>query len=347
MKLYDDKGYVNIETILNYELPFNFIVGGRGTGKTFGALKYVIENNIKFIYQRRTQAQVDMISQDEFNPFKSVNKYCGYDIISEKISQYMGGFYNCIEENGKRKPSGDILGYIVALSTISRIRGFDSSDVEIIIGDEFIPEIHEQRIKNEAMAFLNSYETINRNRELNGEKPVQYLGLANANRLDNDIFLELGLVNIVSKMQENGNEINIDKNRGIGIFLLSNSPVSEYKQDNSLYKLVKHDSEFFRMSLNNEFNDKSTSIIKSQNIKEYRILFTIGEISIYKHKSKNIYYCSTHRSGSAEIYGTSQKEKNRVKKDWYFINRAYLCNNIIFESPICEIIFNKLVYCCK
>ena len=37
-----------------------------------------------------------------------------------------------------------------------------------IIFAEFIPEAHERLIKNEAAALFNFYETINRNRELDG-----------------------------------------------------------------------------------------------------------------------------------------------------------------------------------
>lgn len=56
MSIYLDNGYVDIEKIVNYNLPFNFIVGGRGTGKTYGALKYAYEYNIRFMLMRRTQA---------------------------------------------------------------------------------------------------------------------------------------------------------------------------------------------------------------------------------------------------------------------------------------------------
>ena len=49
MSIYLDNGYLNIEQILSYGLPFNFVVGGRGTGKTYGALKTAYEINIRFI----------------------------------------------------------------------------------------------------------------------------------------------------------------------------------------------------------------------------------------------------------------------------------------------------------
>ena len=53
MRLYDKNGYVNIPEILKHEAVFIFIYGGRGTGKTYGALKEMKEGNHKFIYMRR------------------------------------------------------------------------------------------------------------------------------------------------------------------------------------------------------------------------------------------------------------------------------------------------------
>ena len=72
MSIYLKNGYVDIERILNYRIPFNFIIGGRGTGKTYGALKYTYENDIRFMLMRRTQAQCDLINKPEFNPYKVI-----------------------------------------------------------------------------------------------------------------------------------------------------------------------------------------------------------------------------------------------------------------------------------
>ena len=52
MKLYQESGYVNIAGILSLDVPFNFVVGGRGTGKTYTSLDYVVENDIKFMFMR-------------------------------------------------------------------------------------------------------------------------------------------------------------------------------------------------------------------------------------------------------------------------------------------------------
>ena len=180
MKIYyPDSGYVNIGGILCEGYPFNFVCGGRGTGKTYDALRMARKNNRKFILLRRTQTQADTISNPKFSVFKPLNDDEGWNIQPEKVGDHLKAFVD-EDEN--------IIGYVFALSTLSNMRGFDASDVELIIYDEFIPEKHERPIKNEAEALWNAYETINRNRELKGQAPVQHLCLANANDIRNPVY---------------------------------------------------------------------------------------------------------------------------------------------------------------
>ena len=192
MGLYLSSGYLDFEKIVNYKLPFNFIIGGRGSGKTYGALKYVIDMHKKFLLLRRLQSQIDLVGKPEFSPFKAVAADMGIEIGVKSISKYNSVFIR----------NEEVLGYSAALSTISNLRGFDASDVEMIIYDEFIPEPHEKPMRAEGTAFLNMYETVNRNRELKGCDPVQLIALANSNDLANAIFIELGIVDKVQKMAE-------------------------------------------------------------------------------------------------------------------------------------------------
>ena len=63
MKLYESSGYANMPAIIETDTPFILSIGGRGTGKTYGAIKYLLENNITFIYLRRTSAQMELGSK--------------------------------------------------------------------------------------------------------------------------------------------------------------------------------------------------------------------------------------------------------------------------------------------
>jgi hypothetical protein len=343
MNIYQDSGYIDIRKILALGLPFNFIVGGRATGKTYTSLETVIEDNTKFIYMRRTQAQADLINKPEFSPFKSLNRDFGWTIGTESISKYNAGFYNQIEEDERLISTGAPLGFTCALSTIANLRGFDASDVELCIYDEFIPEKHERPLKNEGSAYLNAYETINRNRELTGRKPLQSICLANANDLANPIFMELHLVRKAEQMRRKKQEVSIDREHGIGLFILDKSPISQQKKTTALYRLTGG-SNFEKMSLDNDFSGEEIGRIASRPLAEYRPIVAIGEIVVYEHKSNRTFYVSTHKTGTPPEYGTGEAERARFRRIYQWIWDEYMENNIEFEEYLCEILLTK-VFC--
>ena len=332
MGIYLDNGYLDIEKILSYNMPFTWIVGGRATGKTYGALKYAYESHTRFILMRRTQAQTDLINKPEFNPYKAINQDLGADIQVKSISKYNSRIFEPAEDGEQ------LLGYTCALSTISNMRGFDASDCKLLIYDEFIPERHERPIKAEGSCFLNAYESINRNLELRGEPPLQVLGLANAFNIANPIFLELGLVGRCEKMKNNDQEFFMDPERGILLVLLQHSKISKAKADTALYRLSA--GAYKDMALSNDFIYNNSDSIKAQALKEYKLLCTVGEISIYRHKSKREYYVSEHRTGTAPLYKSDEVGIMRYRRKYGLILApAYVNNRVIFENILTKSLF--------
>lgn len=334
MSLFLDNGFVNMPRLFASRLPFIFVVGGRGTGKTYGALEYVRKQALdgkKFIYMRRTQDQVDKISQDDFSPFKSIDELSGTITTVQKMA---GKTFSFIDE-----PSDKTLGYCFALSTFAKMRGFDASDVSTLVFDEFIPEKHERAIKNEAEAFFNAVETINRNRELTGGDPLQCVLLSNANNMGNPLFLELGLVSRATKMLSKGVDTYRDEKRGLMLVIIQNSPISEAKKQTALYKLTAGSS-FQKMAIDNDF-DEQCSNLRHAPLKELRPLVGVGEITIYTHKSENWLYISTHRTGSPLTFGSSIAELNRFRLQYMWVWEAYMMRRVYFEEYLCELLLSK------
>ena len=123
MKLYQESGYVNMGAIFDLGLPFNFVVGGRGTGKTYTALKECVERGDVFFFLRRTQAQTDLVSKPEFSPFKKLNSDLGWNVKTAPISKNNAAFF---QADADGQMTGSPIGYTGALSTMANIRGFDS-----------------------------------------------------------------------------------------------------------------------------------------------------------------------------------------------------------------------------
>lgn len=333
MRRFLDSGYCDIESIINIGMPFTFIIGGRGTGKTYGALKYIIENRKTIMLMRRTQAQTDLINKPEFSPFKVLEDDLNIVINVKSVSKYSAAITRMVDDT-------DILvGYTCALSTISNMRGFDASDIEILIYDEFIPEKHERPLKNEGAAFLNAYETINRNRELKGEKPLQVVALANAFDISNPLFMELDLVRICERMKNKQNYTYINKNRGIAIVMLDGSEISKRKADTALYRL-QNDSDYSKLALSNDFAYNSDANIETRNLKEYKLICGIDKIYIYKHKSKENYYVSEHKTGSGPYFDHDEIDSDRFRKQFgRRFYRRYLSNQFTFENIFAKTIF--------
>lgn len=341
MQLYDENGYVNIPEILQHEAVFIFIYGGRGTGKTYGTLQEMIDGGHKFIYLRRLAAQVDIVKKSDMQPFKTLNDDRGWSIEPFPINKYVSAFYDSdLNEDGKLIPIGESYGLLSSLSTFSNLRGIDGHDLEVMILDEFIPELNERPIKGEADALFNAYETINRNRELNDKEPIKLICLANSNRIDNPIFMELNLVRKAEKIRKDGADFYYDKKRRMLLIDLYKSKISEDKSTTALYQLTKG-TEFYNMAIKNAFLNEERGRIETKPIIEYKPVVSIGEITIYRHKSRKEYYVTGFRSGSPKTYGTGEKDRERFKKDYLFLWKAYMQNNIIFEEYINEILFDK------
>lgn len=348
MNIYDDNGYVDIPLIYKRGFCWQLICGGRATGKSYGTLQMCIDYNIKFIYLRRTQAVVDILSNAERSIFKSLNNDRGWTINPFSMDKYTTGFWEtATDENGRICRIGECLGYMCALSTFSNLRGFDGSDIELLIYDEFIPEKQEKRMKNEFEALLNAYETINRNRELQGRKPLRVLALANTNDVANPLFLGLDLVKRAIKMKQKSIDVWEDNNRSLGLYFTDKSPISKQKAETALYKLTRG-SDFEAMSLNNEFShDKTSTSIRSRNIKELVPIVAIGELCVYQSKGDGFLYACCHISGNPEryLYTSGDAQRFRHKYGWIaiaYLNRQIECEDYLSETLLTNVIFNKV-----
>lgn len=343
MNIYTPDGWLNYPEIIGTGYPYIFITGGRGTGKTFGALAYERQHSRpgeRFMFLRRTQTQIDLLNKPEFSPFKAIDEALGTHTVTRSVSKYNGAFYDgTLQDDGSVAPQGPPLGYTAALSTFSNLRGFDASDCVRILYDEFIPQPQERPIKEEAAALWNCYETVNRNRELSGRPPVQLICMANSNVLGNPIFLDLKLVRQAEKMRAAGRETWTDDKRGILMVLLLRSPISDSKRRTALYKL-QEGSEFSRMALDNDFASEERSAGGNIPLRELVPVVAVGEICVYRVKSGG-YYVSGHKSGSPETFGSGPRELERFRSRYFWLWQAYLSRKIRFEEYINEILLNK------
>ena len=68
----------------------------------------------------------------------------------------------------------------------------------------------------------------------------------------------------------------------------------------------------------------------------------MGELEIYKHKSKEKYYVTTHKSGNCPVYESTERGIQMFNAHFAWFRLAYYYTDIVlFESPICEVLLDK------
>ena len=334
----DNSMYVNIWDYIDDDFPFQIFIGGRGTGKTYSALKGAIERGERFVFMRRTAQELELLMDsatkgEGLNPFKPHNKNMCWNIGIKQMRKNIGAIYHRVEDDGKYIYEGAPLGYALALSTIAGMRGIDISDCDDIIYDEFIPEKHVKRISGEADALNNAYETISRNRELEGRPPARLWLLANSNDIYNQIFVGWGIVNEVEKMIKKGKSDRYIKERGLAIHILPDTGAyTEAKSKTSLYRLTRGTS-FESMALHNEFAYNDFSLIGRRSLTGYRPLCALDDAYIYRKKGSGEYYVCYAPAKVPRFDAKTEQDRRRFMQV-YGINLLprFIKGNIIFES---------------
>ena len=330
-KLYTKDGWVNWEYIISQKSSFISIIGPRGVGKTYGAFRQLLASGSKFIYLRRLKSQLDQCAKVEGNPFKRINLDTDRNIIPFST----GGMITF--RFGDR--TGDIAAIGVALSVVANVRGVDYSDYDYIIFDEFIPSLGEHPIRNEFDAFLNFYETVNRNRELSGKPAVKCIMLGNANTLLNPYFTGWRFMKTALRMISGRQMVWRSTDGTRMVIMLFDSPISKAKSQTALYQNASDD--FVNMALDNTFRIDETNI-RSEPLTEYFHIVSVGEIGIYRHKSDRKYYVSSTQQQKPyyDAFGIGLK---MFQQDYYMLRVHYMTSkNIWFESFEIEIIFREL-----
>ena len=337
MNLYDENGYIDFPSIWKCGCPFMWLFGGRGTGKTFGALKFLIDDNkIKMIYMRRTARQIELSCTPRTMPFKAINAACGRFIEPKKEGDFV-----YFRENDKD------IAFGAALSTFYNLRGVSLEDYDVLFFDEVIPEPMERTRRGEGKALLDAIETINRNRELQGRKPLRCIFCGNSDTLDSDILRAFGIIFIIEKMVAGGKEVYINRESGHAVFNFYRSPISLKKSDTALYKATKNKA-FRDKALLNQFADlRDARDIKRIPLKECRIVYNIdNELGIYEHKSGIFYYiCGVINNGGRTFHMIEQPDRRSLYHIYTDVLRPAIdAGNVLFDSFQSKSAFENFIF---
>ena len=283
---YTDIGYIDIEDSDLSNLSVLF--GGRGLGKTYSVLKHRIENalkddNSKFIWLRDSEVVIKKIAAGN----SLAKPICINEPEMPQITiESINGNY-CFVANAKCE-NEQVLGYLMAVSTFHNARGISYEDVNCIVWDEFIPEEGTIVKKNQGALFLNAYESINRNRELEGFPPVKIIFLSNTNDIYSDVLEDLGVSGLIEHMMFKGEKRY--KDYDLWIEFLSSEAFYEKKKDTFIYRITNNDK-FKSMALDNKFNNNLALIKQDVNYKGSQGLLTVANrYTLIQLSDGSLYY---------------------------------------------------------
>lgn len=328
IEIYEKSGYLNMPGIIASGFPFIFVPAARGTGKTFGTLRYYAVMKEKIMLLRRTQKEANLQAHNDSTSYKDVYEDLGREFKCH-MSEGIGYVYDRTEDY--------TAAVCTALSTFASVRGMGYSDINTIVYDEFIAEPHVKKIKNEGMALANLYESVDRNRQLSGKDPVQLLCLANSVNMNNDVFMYFDLIRHAEEMISKMEEVRIIGNKLL--IIPQHSPISEKKAQTALYKAVN--DEYSQMAIKNKFILNDFSYVQRRNLKEYKCLFQVGDLYVYKHKNLREFYVTYQKGKTKNIYAAGYAALEKFRRDkWRYIAHYY-DGMIRFENYTCIALFEK------
>lgn len=326
-----------------------YFFGGRGIGKTYSAMdlcRKIATGDIhldgtddigKFLYMRRTVVEAKSCARPRTNPFKKYNSNEGYSICADFDSDIGAGNFYMDED------STDPIGYCAALSTFANLRGIDFSDVVFILYDECIPENKNKHpLKDEGFLLLNMLETVNRNRTLDGKGEVILCMLSNAIDLGSPFLSQLNITPILNSMIFKNQTRYTDVNRSLHIEQYEDHPVAKMKEEQSFLYKFANGTGFTEASLSGRFVNNDLSMIKQVQLKEYEPYISIENITVYKHKSEELWHVSKIQMPSK--YTLKVFERDRLKALFYWKYKLLVLNRLIsYDGYATRVILDEML----
>lgn len=329
---------------LSYNALFNFIIGNRGGGKTFGFKKYAIEDYLKkekqFIYLRRYVKELKTLKNfwQDIAPF-----YPDLDLGVKGRTFYI---------NGK------VAGFSQSLSTSKIEKSSTFPNVNKIGFDEFIIDKGVYHyLPNEIEYFLEFYETIARTRD------VKVLFLANAITQTNPYFLYFNIElpynkNIQTFFNDGTGKFTkkrTKENPDILIEMVANQDFIDMKNKTRFGQLVKG-TNYSAYAISNEFLRDSNEFIarKNKNAQHKFIINYHGkELGIWVDYTEGKYYVSNDKDPFCKlVYAFTTPEHNAntllissIKKSplLYPFFENFKIGNVRFESMDIKNVFYELI----
>lgn len=319
-----DTYYHLLMDILLYPLAWCYVIWSkRGAGKTYSGLWLAYYCDIKIIYIKRTDDDVDLILREDeridASPYKSLKRDKNINVTSSSIDKGFGAYYEADAEGNPKR----LLCYVISFNRMKSYKGFDFSDCDFIIFDEFIPQIGERIRRSEGEQLLDLYMTVSRDRVKRGRLPLKLILFANAEQITTPVTTELEIVDDMADLTASNNSHHYLEDRDIMLHHITNEevPISE-EEKIGIYKGMMGTA-WFNKSFNGEFVHNDFSNVVDRSIKRsvpfIELHYRTHNYYIYFNEEKQRYYICTKKARCRFYYDLNREnEQKKFYNDFCF-----------------------------
>lgn len=336
----DTSIYYSYDKIMSYDFLLAFIIGERGTGKSYGAKKLVLKKFLKtgeqFIYLRRYKTELDIALTTFWNDVQTDPEFVDLELKVKKnktVTEFM-----C---NGK------VCGYAIPLSTSNIMKSTPFPNVSIIIFDEFMLDSGGtyRYLKFETTMMLDCIESVGRLR------PIKVLFLGNATSLyGNPYFAYFDL-----SLPYNS-EFKTFKDGAIVVNYIKNLKYREVKKQSRFGKLIDG-TDYGRYAIDNESLRDSNSFIRKRPSDStfYGVIIANGlGVGIWTSKSGYIYLSEKYDPNTVHKFACDFDDHTEatiflsLRENLYlhYVVRAYKQGILRFENQRVKTAMMKLINRC-
>lgn len=334
--------YYNFDKLYSFNGVYNFLVGGRGLGKTFGAKEKAIANAIKkgdeFIYLRRYKSELKA-KDSFFADIVAEGKFPEWDF---RVNSHYAECAPVVTRDDKKRAWRRI-GYFIALSTAQNQKSIAFPLVKTIIFDEFIIEkgmVH--YLPNEAEAFTNFFSTVDRNKD-----KTRAFFLANSVSIENPYFIKYAI-------EPKAEQEFIKKFDGFMVCHFADS--AEFKA--GVYRtkfgkfIAESDPDYADYAVGNDFRDNNGNLLGLKSA-EARYVYSLetqsGTFSIWIDWDTRGYYIQQKRPKMELLYTICPEKMAEGKKLLFYSDKqvqmlrsAFKSERVYFDKPQTRQAFLKI-----
>lgn len=318
-EIWYDKG-----PLMSHNALFNWVLGARGCGKTFGFKKWCFSKNGETVWIRRYAEDIEKLKESFLT-----DMYQEHVITDDDDVEIIG---DDIYLNDSP------IIHLIALSTSRRLKSNSFANVSDIVFDEVIEEKGRTKyLKGELDIFFGLYETINRLR-IDGRKDCRVFFLANKVSFVNPYFAFWHIHPFSGRFKTYCNGDLIVEN-------YKNRDFEEVKKKSRPYNLMKNSDYVKSMVSNDVWLDDNAFIEKKTDTAKHSCNIHYGPlmIGLWVDKSGKMYCSYAHNNNRATFAPKFDIGKNEevldMKEpplswimDYYYTNSLFFDDNNIKEA---------------